>query len=92
MGSGTGIFTRCLFAHETFGPAVGQLIAVEPSAGMREQWKATVKDERATCVEGTFDTTGVEDGWADMVIVAQAWHWCPDFDKALVSKHQPNPF
>ncbi|KAG8941350.1 hypothetical protein FRC04_004596 [Tulasnella sp. 424] len=83
LGAGTGIFTRCLLAHKTFGPAVGQLHAVEPSAGMREQFTRTVVDERVSCKDGVFERTGEDDGWADLVVVAQAWHWCPDFDRAL---------
>ncbi|KAG8994073.1 hypothetical protein FRB90_000541 [Tulasnella sp. 427] len=83
LGSGTGIFTRCLLAHKKFGPAVRELHAVEPSAGMRDQFTKTVVDERVSCREGVFDRTGEEDGWADLVVVAQAWHWCPDFDEAL---------
>lgn len=38
---------------------------------MRDQFSKTVKDERVSVAEGTFDTTGVEDGWADLVVVAQ---------------------
>lgn len=38
---------------------------------MREQFTKTVHDERVTVSEGTFDTTPVEDGWADLVVIAQ---------------------
>lgn len=101
IGSGTGIFTRALLAHPDWsGSTIGQLRAVEPSEGMREQFSKTVTDARVTVAEGTFDRTGVEDGWADLVVVAQvrnisvpllksdvngstqAFHWCPDYDKA----------
>ncbi|PCH38048.1 S-adenosyl-L-methionine-dependent methyltransferase [Wolfiporia cocos MD-104 SS10] len=82
IGSGTGIFTRALLAHPEWATSVKQLKAVEPSEGMREVFTKTVTDERVTVAEGTFDTTGVEDGWADLVVVAQAFHWCPDYDKA----------
>jgi len=34
--------------------------------------------------EGTFDHAGVEAGWADLVVIAQAWHWCPDYSAAMV--------
>ncbi|KAG8935694.1 hypothetical protein FRC02_006970 [Tulasnella sp. 418] len=83
LGSGTGIFTRALLAHPSLGPVVHELRAIEPSAGMRAQFSAKVEDERVSCSEGTFERTGAPDEWADLVIVAQAWHWCPDFDKAL---------
>ncbi|KAI0093912.1 S-adenosyl-L-methionine-dependent methyltransferase [Irpex rosettiformis] len=82
LGAGTGIFTRALLAHPDWQDAIKELRAVEPSAGMREQFTKTVDDSRASVAEGTFDTTGVEDGWADLVVIAQAFHWCPDYDKA----------
>ena len=69
---------------------------------MREVFAKSVHDERVSVSEGTFDTTGVENGWADLVVIAQvpqlslllgsefahafrmlqAFHWCPDYDKA----------
>jgi len=82
IGSGTGIFTRALLAHPEWSSAVKQLKAIEPSEGMRDVFTKTVLDERVSVSEGTFDTTGVEDGWADLVVIAQAFHWCPDYDKA----------
>ena len=71
IGSGTGIFTRALLAHPDWKDAVKQLRAVEPSEGMRTQFNKTINDERVVCVEGTFDATSVEDGWADVIIIAQ---------------------
>ncbi|EPQ58263.1 S-adenosyl-L-methionine-dependent methyltransferase [Gloeophyllum trabeum ATCC 11539] len=82
LGSGTGIFTRALLAHPEWSASLGRLRAIEPSEGMRDVFTKTVKDERVTTSYGTFDTTGVEDGWADIVIVAQAFHWCPDYNAA----------
>jgi len=38
---------------------------------MRDVWTKTVHDDRTSIVNGTFDNTGVEDGWADIVIIAQ---------------------
>lgn len=38
---------------------------------MRGVFSATVKDSRASVAEGTFDSTGIEDGWADLVVIAQ---------------------
>jgi len=81
IGAGTGIFTRALLAHPAFS-SIQALRAVEPSAGMREVFASSVKDERITVSEGTFDSTGAPDASADAIIVAQAFHWCPDYDKA----------
>ncbi|EMD38390.1 hypothetical protein CERSUDRAFT_82644 [Gelatoporia subvermispora B] len=82
IGAGTGIFTRALLAHPEWSTAIKELHAVEPSEGMREVFDRTVADERVSVAEGTFDSTGVPDGWADLVVIAQAFHWCPDYDKA----------
>lgn len=38
---------------------------------MRDVFTKSTKDDRATASDGTFDHTGVEDGWADLVIIAQ---------------------
>ncbi|KAI0079913.1 S-adenosyl-L-methionine-dependent methyltransferase [Panus rudis PR-1116 ss-1] len=82
LGAGTGIFTRALLAHPEWTQSIRQLKAIEPSEGMRKVFSDTVKDERVSVADGTFEKTGVEDGWADLVVVAQAFHWCPDYDKA----------
>ncbi|KAG7452431.1 S-adenosyl-L-methionine-dependent methyltransferase [Guyanagaster necrorhizus] len=86
IGAGTGLFTKSLLKHPDFSSAIKELRAVEPSAGMREVFVKTVQDERVSVREGTFDTTNIENGWADLVTIAQAraFHWCPDFDAASV--------
>ncbi|KAL5511249.1 hypothetical protein ACEPAH_4464 [Sanghuangporus vaninii] len=83
LGAGTGIFTRALLAHPEWSDSIAELKAVEPSDGMRGVFSKSVSDPRASISEGTFDNTGVESGWADIIIIAQAFHWCPDFDAAL---------
>jgi len=32
---------------------------------------------------GTFAQTGVDDGWADVIVIAQAFHWCMDHGAAI---------
>jgi len=80
IGSGTGIFTRALLAQ--WNTAIYQIKAIEPSEGMRSMFSQTVKDDRVTVAEGTFDATGIAEGWADLVVIAQAFHWCPDYNTA----------
>ncbi|EIW75943.1 S-adenosyl-L-methionine-dependent methyltransferase [Coniophora puteana RWD-64-598 SS2] len=89
LGAGTGIFTRALLAHPAWtGNAIASLRAVEPSAGMRTVFARTVivpeldPGQRVSVHDGTFDGTGAPDGWADLVIIAQAFHWCPDHEAA----------
>lgn len=83
IGAGTGIFTRALLSHPEWSTSIGTLRAIEPSDGMRDFWTKCVQDNRCTIVNGTFDNTGVEDGWADLIIIAQAFHWCLDYGKAF---------
>jgi len=82
IGSGTGIFTQALLAHPRWSSDIGQLKAIEPSPGMRTEFSKNVTDKRVTVHDGMFDRTGKDDGWADIIVVAQAFHWCPDYDRA----------
>lgn len=61
-----------MLAHPDWKNVIGEIRAIEPSEGMREQFSKTVLDKRVSIADGTFDTTGVEDGWADLVVAAQA--------------------
>lgn len=67
---------------------------------MRESWQKGVdglpskatEGKKVVSVDGTFDdfsAAGVEKGQVDAVIIAQAFHWCPDYEAALV--RQPSP-
>lgn len=73
IGAGTGIFTRAFLAHPEWADAIKELKAVEPSEGMRDVFSKTVSDEkgRVSIIEGTFQESHIEDGWADLVVVAQ---------------------
>ncbi|KIL69790.1 hypothetical protein M378DRAFT_68458, partial [Amanita muscaria Koide BX008] len=82
IGSGTGIFTQALLTHPDWTLAIKKLQAIEPSEGMRNTFSENVKDERVSVREGAFDSTEIDDGWADIVLIAQAFHWCPDYDRA----------
>ncbi|KAF8447430.1 S-adenosyl-L-methionine-dependent methyltransferase [Boletus edulis BED1] len=83
IGAGTGLFTRTLLADEDNETRIASLKAIEPSAGMREVFKQRVSHESVSISDGTFDNVpSVENGWADLIIIAQAFHWCPDYGKA----------
>jgi hypothetical protein len=49
-------------------------VAVEPSEGMRDTFAKTIQDDRIRLCEGTFQSTDIEDGWADLVVIAQVLH------------------
>jgi SAM-dependent methyltransferase len=78
---------------------ITKLYSVEPSGGMRTQWEKglrklpaeTYEGKEIRTVEGGFDDfshAGIGEGEADLIVVAQAYHWCPDHEKAFV---RPSP-
>ena len=71
IGAGTGIFTRAILADTKWNERIRELKAIEPSEGMRSVFEQKVKDARISIAEGYFDATGVEDGWADLIVIAQ---------------------
>lgn len=73
VGAGTGKFARQLVARGL------HVTGVEPIAEMREVFERVVDAE---VVEGTAESIPLEDGTADAVTAAQAFHWF-DPDRAL---------
>jgi len=67
LAAGTGKFTRLLI------PAGANVIAVEPVAGMREQFRPLLPD--TPLLSGTAEAMPFADASLDAVTVAQAWHW-----------------
>jgi hypothetical protein len=82
IGSGTGIFTRALLGDPEWNSAIGEYIAIEPSAGMRSIFEQSVSDKRIRVQEGTFQSTGVGTGWADLIVIAQVQS-SPDLSERL---------
>jgi len=83
IGSGTGIFTRALLAHPAWGNSVAEIKAVDPNENMRAFFIGAVKDARVSVASGTFQNTGIQNEWADVIVIAQAFHWCVDYERAL---------
>ena len=67
IGAGTGKLTRQLRERGL------DVIAVEPSAGMRQQLRRAVPG--VPVLGGTGEEIPLADGAVDVVFVAQAWHW-----------------
>ncbi len=67
LGAGTGKLTGRLVERGL------DVVAVEPSAGMREQLARTLPG--VTLLDGTAETIPLPDRSVDAVLVAQAWHW-----------------
>jgi len=67
VGAGTGKFIAVL------KECGGEIVAVEPIAGMREQLVSSFPD--LTILAGTAETIPLPDGSVDAVVCAQAFHW-----------------
>jgi SAM-dependent methyltransferase len=67
LGAGTGQLTRRLVARGL------EVVAVEPSDGMREQLARAVPGARV--LAGRAESIPLDDGAVEAVLVAQAWHW-----------------
>ncbi|KAH7328963.1 S-adenosyl-L-methionine-dependent methyltransferase [Stachybotrys elegans] len=70
LAAGTGKFTEALAAR----PEEYEVVAVEPHESMRGTL-AKKKLKGVDVREGTAVKMNVPDGWADAVVVAQAFHW-----------------
>lgn len=79
LGAGTGRFTE-LIVHT--GAAI---TAVEPVAAMREALERACPT--AVVLDGTAEEIPVDDGSADAVVAAQAFHWF-DGERALPDIHR----
>jgi SAM-dependent methyltransferase len=67
LGAGTGKLTRQLLDRGL------DVIAVEPSAGMRDEFRLAVPG--VPVVGGTAERLPLASGSVDAILVAQAWHW-----------------
>ncbi|MGH2867275.1 MAG: class I SAM-dependent methyltransferase, partial [Solirubrobacteraceae bacterium] len=67
LAAGTGKLTRAL------ADSGAELTAVEPVAGMREQFERSTRGVRV--LEGTAEQIPLADAELDAVVVAQAFHW-----------------
>lgn len=74
LGAGTGKLTRLLRDRGL------DVLAVEPSAGMREQLARAVPD--VPLHAGSAEEIPLADGSVNAVLVAQAWHWV-DLSRAV---------
>jgi SAM-dependent methyltransferase len=74
LAAGTGKLTRALIA------AGARVTAVEPLFAMRQMLQQRLPE--ATVMEGTAESIPVQDESADLVTVAQAFHWFDPHDAA----------
>jgi SAM-dependent methyltransferase len=74
LGAGTGKLTRQLVDRGL------EVVAVEPSPGMRDQLRVAVPG--VELLAGTGEEIPLPDAAVDVVVVAQAWHWV-DAERAV---------
>eukprot|EP01114_Cavostelium_apophysatum_P022043 TRINITY_DN7846_c0_g1_i1.p1 TRINITY_DN7846_c0_g1~~TRINITY_DN7846_c0_g1_i1.p1 ORF type:complete len:271 (-),score=31.72 TRINITY_DN7846_c0_g1_i1:22-834(-) len=72
LGSGTGKFTRLLTPFIEDG-SIKELVAIEPSAQMRQKLIEVVP--KVVALEGTAERIPFENDTIDVVFAAQAFHW-----------------
>jgi SAM-dependent methyltransferase len=81
IGCGTGISSKSFVDHGN------RVFGVEPNAEMRAAATAMFAgNERFIPVNGTAEATTLPDASADLIVVAQAFHW---LDKSAVSTEFP---
>lgn len=72
IGAGTGKLTSALVNH----PSVKRVIAVEPSADMREAFRLALPEFPAEDLLGTAaEETGLPSNSFEVLTYAQSWHW-----------------
>jgi len=70
IGSGTGILTKLFLDHGN------QVYGVEPNKDMRDaSEKILEKYPNFLSLEGSAESTGLEDNCIDLIIAGQAFHW-----------------
>lgn len=74
LGAGTGKLTGLLVGRDL------DVVAVEPSDGMREQFARALPGVRV--LAGSAERIPLADNAVDTVLVAQAWHWV-DVERAV---------
>jgi SAM-dependent methyltransferase len=79
LAAGTGKFTRLLV------PTGAELLAVEPVAGMRDQFRSQLVD--VPLVSAVVEALPFAPESLDAATVAQAWHWF-DHERAIAELHR----
>lgn len=78
IGSGTGVFTQLLLENNF------KIYAIEPNAKMREQAEKNLSNfQNFMSIDGTAESTGLEDHCVDGIACATAFHW---FDRSKAKK------
>ncbi|GAA1722176.1 hypothetical protein GCM10009745_84060 [Kribbella yunnanensis] len=81
LGAGTGLSTRLWSSH------ADEVVGVEPSSAMRAEAARRTTAANVSYVAGAGSSTGLPDGWADLVTAAQALQWMdPDSTYAEIAR------
>lgn len=55
---------------EHWSPSIEALRCYDPNEGMLKVFREEVHDPRVYVAKGVFEGTDVDDGWADLIIIA----------------------
>ncbi|THH04668.1 hypothetical protein EW145_g5346 [Phellinidium pouzarii] len=85
IGCGSGIFTRALLSHPDWSSSLSSIKCVDPSEAMRAVFAehTDLTDPRVSLADGTFDETGVSDGWADAIVASTSFNWCLHHEESV---------
>ncbi|XP_073389150.1 uncharacterized methyltransferase-like C25B8.10 isoform X2 [Physcomitrium patens] len=80
LAAGTGKWTRLILPL-----GIGQIVAVEPSPGMRREFQLVCPN--VTILDGSGTAIPLPDASVDVIFIAQAFHWFANVD-ALTEMHR----
>ena len=55
---------------EHWSTSIKAIRCIEPNEGMLKAFREVIHDPRVVASEGTFSSTEVESGWADLIVIA----------------------
>ena len=77
---------------EHWSTSINEIKCVEPNEGMLKAFREAIHDPRVIASEGTFSSTEVESGWADLIVIATVSRQNKPIVDAEVHGRLPRPF
>ena len=77
---------------EQWSTSINEIKCVEPNEGMLKAFREAIHDSRVNASEGTFSSTEVESGWADLIVIATVSRRNKPIIGAEAHERLPRPF
>ena len=77
---------------EQWSTSINEIKCVEPNEGMLKAFREAIHDPRVIASEGTFSSTEVESGWADLIVIATVSPRNKTISDVEVDVGLPRPF